>query len=174
MKDDSNFLQAGFFLDCAFSRSLSCKSEVFNLALPSCGTLNSVFLSPQPHRFLETAQLFRYCLGIDKSQGEKWLRLLSQIMHSFGDLGSLVCNALVVFRWLEVDWKKKKCVLSMFSSIFCKRVVCDESVCHYHQGRCPRGRIWMLVPTCPDPELRLPPGSWRSEGEGKCGIQRQR
>ena len=55
----------------------------------------------------------------------------------------------------------------MFSSIFCKRVVCDESVCHYHQGRCPGGRIWMLVPTCPDPELRLPPGSWRSEGRGQ-------
>lgn len=72
------------------------------------------FLSPQPHRFLETAQLFRYCLGIDKSQGKKWLRLLSQIMHFFWDLGSLVCNALVIFRWLEVDWKKKMCLVHIF------------------------------------------------------------
>ena len=33
---------------------------------PLVGPWIPFFLSPQPHRFLETAQLFIYCLGIDK------------------------------------------------------------------------------------------------------------
>lgn len=148
--------------------SLRCSTWPSPLAGPC---IPFFFFVTQPHRFLETAQLFRYCLGIDKSQGKKWLRLLSQLMHSFWDLDPLVCNALVIFWWLEADWKKKKCLVHVFQYF-----LQEGSLWWASLPLSPRKMSWRqdlgVGPHVPRPGAKA--ASWQLEELGyKCGVQRQ-
>lgn len=128
------------------------------------------FLWPQPHRLLEallnvSATAWELTSAEEKSSWDSSLSscFLSEIFSS------LVSHCPGDF--LMASTRLKKYILSTFASVFGRRVFCDKSACRYHQGRCPRGRIWVQVPARPDPELKLPPGRWSGWGRGNAEFK---
>lgn len=123
------------------------------------------FLPPQPYK---RPRLLSRCLETCKCQREKWLRLLFLLKPFLWDLNSLVSHCPSDFLMASTRLKKKKkSILPTFPSVFGRKAVHDEPVCHYHQGRCFGGRIWVQVPARLDPELKLRPGRWSHWGRGQ-------